>query len=165
MYFGVFRCFKCISVYFGVYTDRGKPLGSAAVRRDWSLCADPPSSGCVISFEGACFSCDTYMRPFWWRRSQIILSPRVRILGISQLELLKFVAESWEFIDHQSRRSYPTKVNVIPYKTIIIFFLIQLSLFPESFMLFERLPCAFFRSARHQCQHSGSGKCPRPGQI
>ena len=22
MYFGVFRCFKCISVYFGVYTDR-----------------------------------------------------------------------------------------------------------------------------------------------
>ena len=21
MYFGVFRCFKCISVYFGVYTD------------------------------------------------------------------------------------------------------------------------------------------------
>ena len=29
-------------------------------------------------------------------------------------------------------------------KTIIIFFLIQLSLFPESFMLFERLPRAFF---------------------
>ena len=28
MYFGVFRCFKCISVYFGVYTDRQQTVFS-----------------------------------------------------------------------------------------------------------------------------------------
>ena len=45
MYFGVssvFRCFKCISVYFGVYTDRMRPgvklLDEARSWQSWSRC-------------------------------------------------------------------------------------------------------------------------------
>ena len=63
MYFGVFRCFKCISVYFGVYTD---PLLAAAaysirpLSRRLDRCervihneSGDPNGGNMCSFSGA----------------------------------------------------------------------------------------------------------------